>query len=165
MKLYILRHAIAVHRGTPNVEDDARPLTEDGVRKMKKAAAGLKSLGLAPEVILSSPLERAKQTAEIVRGTVGAMAELRLIPALSPSGHRDDVFQEIREYTSARELMLIGHQPSLGEIAGEIAFRSSACFVELRKGGICAIELDRLSPTPRGTLLWLLTPSVLRSLR
>ena len=165
MRLYLLRHAVAVRRATPGVDDEARPLSEDGIRKMKKSAAGLKALGLAPDVILTSPLPRATQTVEIIRAAVGALAELLPVEALAPSGHRDDLYEEIRKHPKAREIMLVGHQPSLGEIAGEIAFGSPACTLELRKAGACAIELERLYPTPRGTLLWLLKPSILRALR
>ena len=60
--------------------------------------------------------------------------------------------------------MLVGHQPSLGEIAGEIAWGSAECYVELKKGGGCAIDLEALTPQPHGTLIWLLTPSIFRAL-
>ncbi len=59
---------------------------------------------------------------------------------------------------------VVGHQPSLGEIAGEIAWGSAQCYIEFKKGCACAIEIEDLSPLPRGTLLWLLTPSILREL-
>lgn len=164
MRLYIVRHAIAAPHGTPGVSDDDRPLTDEGIKKMRKAAAGLKSLDVFPDAILTSPLPRARETAEIVRSALGPAIGLQITPALAPSGDRTELYLRLRERDGARELMLVGHQPSLGEIAGEIAFRSSGCYVDLKKGGVCAIEIEQLAPNPRGALLWLLTPTLLRAL-
>ncbi len=66
MRLYIVRHAIAAPHGTPGIPDDDGPLTEEGIKKMRQAAAGLRSLDYVPELILTSPLLRARQTAEIL---------------------------------------------------------------------------------------------------
>ncbi len=164
MRLYIVRHGIAVPHGAPGVAEDERPLTEEGIEKMKLAASGLKKLDVAPELILSSPLPRAEQTAKIVQKALGPKVSLRLTRALSPAGNRADVYKEMKAHESLEGLMLVGHQPSLGEIAGEIAWGSPDRYLELKKGGAVAIELERLSPIPGGTLLWLLTPSVLRQL-
>jgi phosphohistidine phosphatase len=164
MRLYIVRHAIAAPHGAPGISDDERPLTEEGIKKMKKGVAGLKALDVFPEVILTSPLPRARETAEIVRVALGPAIDLRDLRALAPGGDREELYQELRDREEAREVMLVGHQPSLGEIAGDIAFRSAGCFLDLKKGGACAIDLERFAPVPRGTLLWLLTPSLLRAI-
>jgi len=164
MRLYIVRHAIAVPHGTSGVAENDRPLTPDGIKKMKKAAAGLKQLGVTPRTILSSPLPRAWQTAEIVGKVLGSRTNLKQLQALSPSGKRPDVYKAIQSFKDEDELMLVGHQPSLGEIAGEIAWGSAESYVELKKGGGCAIDLETLIPQPRGTMVWLLTPSILRDL-
>lgn len=164
MKLYIVRHAIAFPHGTPGMAEDQRPLTDEGIKKMEKAAAGLKALEVAPDVILSSPLPRAWQTAEIVQSALGEKTKLRSFPALAPTGQRKEVYEGLLSFEKLKSLMLVGHQPSLGEIAGEIAWGSAAHALELKKGGACAIEIERLASTPRGTLLWLVTPSILRSL-
>jgi phosphohistidine phosphatase len=164
MRLYIVRHAIAVPHGTRGVAENDRPLTPDGIRKMKQAAAGLEQLEVAPRTILSSPLPRAWQTAEIIAKVLGSKINLKELQALSPSGKRPDVYKAIEASKDEDELMLVGHQPSLGEIAGEIAWGSSDCYVELKKGGGCAIDLETLTPQPRGAMVWLLTPSILRDL-
>jgi phosphohistidine phosphatase len=163
MILYIVRHASAVPHGTPGIAEDDRPLTEDGITKMKKATAGLRELGVAPDIILSSPLPRARQTAEILQAVYGQKTPLLLVQALAPSGNRSEVYREIRNHKDADSLMLVGHQPSLGEIAGEIAWGSPEHYVELKKGGACALELEEIRNIPKGTLLWLLTPSILRN--
>lgn len=163
MRLYIVRHAIAVPHGTKGIEEDDRPLTAEGIKKMKEAAAGLKQLEVGG-TILTSPLPRASQTAEIVRDVLGLKTKLIDLPALSPYGKRPDVYRSIQAYKAEEALMLVGHQPSLGEIAGEIVWGSADCYIEFKKGGACAIDLETLAPQPKGTLLWLLTPSILRAL-
>jgi phosphohistidine phosphatase len=163
MKLYIVRHAIAVPRGTPGMQDDDRPLTEEGIRKMRQAAAGLRTLDYVPEFILSSPLPRARQTAEILVEAFGKNLEMKLLPALAPSAARRDLYHSIEAYEKKlKSLMLVGHQPSLGEIAGEIVWGSPEHFIELKKGGACAIELELMGDPPQGSMLALLTPSILR---
>jgi phosphohistidine phosphatase len=164
MRLYIVRHAIAAPHGSPGVSEDDRPLTPEGFKKMEEAAAGLKRLGVNPDIVLSSPLPRARQTAEIVLKVLKSKSPLETIPSLEPGGKRSDVYKVIRAHKEAEAITLVGHQPSLGEIAGEIAWGSAGCYIELKKGGACAIEIEDLSPLPRGTLLWLLTPSILREL-
>lgn len=163
MILYIVRHAIAVPRGAPGIAEDDRPLTKEGIDKMQESGAGLKILGAVPEIILSSPLLRAKQTAEILKEAFGKKTPLILIQALEPGGSRSEVYREIRERQEAGRLMLVGHQPSLGEIAGEIAWGSAEHYLELKKGGACALEIERIGDVPEGTLLWLLTPALLRA--
>jgi phosphohistidine phosphatase len=166
MRLYIVRHAIAVPHGTPGIPDDERPLTEEGIKKMRQVAAGLRSLEYIPELILSSPLPRARQTAEILLETFGQKRiSLEILPALAPSGSRRELYLAIASYEKKlKSLMLVGHQPSLGEIAGEIAWGSPEHSLELKKGGACAIELVHSGEPPRGSLISLLTPSILRSI-
>ena len=164
MKLYIVRHGIALPHGSPGVAEDERPLTKEGIKKMQQAAEGLRAIDCVPEAILSSPLPRARQTAEIVLAALGKQVPLIEIDALAPTGNRQDVYREIRKRQNSQSLMLVGHQPSLGEIAGEIAWGSAERYVELKKGGVCALEIDAATLSPRGTMLWLLTPSILRAL-
>lgn len=163
MKLYIVRHAIALPRGAPGIKDDDRALTEEGVRRMRQAAAGIYALGWIPQIILSSPLARAWQTAEILIEIFGKKTKLKNAPSLAPRGSRQELYREINSYDKKyRSLMLVGHQPSLGEIAGEICWESPAHFVEFKKGGACAIEMENPQNIPKGRLISLLTPYILR---
>ena len=165
MRLYIVRHAIASPHGTPGVKDDDRALTKEGVQKMREAAAGLRALGYVPEAVLSSPLLRARQTAELLLEIFGRGIEFKTTPSLAPSGSRQDLYREIALYDKKlKSLMLVGHQPSLGEIAGEIAFGSPEHFIELKKGGMCMIEVESFQGVPKGSLAALLTPSILRQI-
>jgi phosphohistidine phosphatase len=164
MNLYIVRHGIAVPPGAFGVNENDRALTDEGISKMKQIAAGLCRLEYVPEVILSSPLVRARQTAEILHQAFGKGIEVRIFPPLAPGGARRELFREIGslEKKGIKSLMIVGHNPSLGEIAGEIAFGSSGHYIEFKKGGVCAIELDSAQGTPKGTLVALLTPAILR---
>ena len=163
MILYIVRHAIAEDPRF-KADDASRELTGDGIEKMKKAAAGLRSLGAVPEVILASPLARTRHTAEILMEAFSGKPRMKQFPSLAPGGVRADVYKEICAHEKAESVMLVGHQPSLGEIAGEIAFGSAAAALDLKKGGACAIEIHKCAARPSGSLLWLATPAMLRKL-
>jgi phosphohistidine phosphatase len=163
MKLYLVRHGIAVPHGMAGMAEDERPLTEEGIKKLNLSAPGLRSLGCTPEVILTSPLPRARQTAEILAAALAARTSLEICAPLAPSGRRERVYEEIRR-RGCQSLMLVGHQPSLGEIAAEIAWGTPQNYIEIKKGGACALELEITRGIPRGALLWLLTPSVLSSI-
>ena len=165
MRLYIVRHGIAAPHGMAGMSEDERPLTKEGIHKLRVSASGLRSLGCAPEVILTSPLSRARQTAEILADALDAGTSLEICAPLAPSGRRERVYEEIRRRGQYRSLMLVGHQPSLGEIAAEIAWGTPQNFIEIKKGGACALELEITREIPGGTLLWLLTPSILNSIR
>jgi phosphohistidine phosphatase len=165
MWLYIVRHAIAAPHGTPGIQDDDRDLTDEGVKKMREAAAGLRELEYIPEILLSSPLIRARRTAEILLETLGTGIETKISSALAPSGSRRELYRELAHFSNrAKAIMIVGHQPSLGEIAGEIAWGSPEHCIDLKKGGACAIELKSMRGIPKGSLFSLLTPSVLRKL-
>ena len=164
MRLYIVRHGIAVPHGTLGISEEDRPLTSEGISKMKKAAEGLQAIKVFPEMVLSSPLPRALQTAEIIIAACGKKVPLKLFPELAPGGNRSEIYRELGKHANLENLMLVGHQPSLGEIAGEIAWGTSERYVELKKGGACALDIERIRPVPRGNLVWVITPSILRQL-
>jgi phosphohistidine phosphatase len=113
--------------------------------------------------LLSSPLIRAVQTAEILMQAFGKEVEMQIAASLAPSGNRQNLYREIaRHERKVDSLMIVGHQPSLGEIAGEIAWGSPEYWIDLKKGGACAIEVESVQGVPRGRLISLLTPSILR---
>jgi phosphohistidine phosphatase len=162
MRLYIVRHGIAAPHGTPGFEENARPLTNEGVAEMKRIAAGLLRMGCVPDRILFSPLPRAEQTARIIEAAFGTTIPLNPVDALAPSGDRSEIYEELRKYPEFKSLMLVGHQPSLGEMAGAIAWGSPKHSIELKKGGACALQIETLKGTPKGKLLWLLTPKIMK---
>ena len=163
MIVYIVRHGIAAP-SRPGVADRNRELTEKGIAKMRKAAAGLAAIEAIPDVILSSPLTRARQTADILMAAFGGRPAFQVAPALAPPGDRTELYKEIRTHEVHDSVMLVGHEPSLSALAGEILSGSPGCFLDLKKGGACAIGIAKMSPAPSGSLHWLIPPAILRKL-
>ena len=162
MFLYLIRHGKAAGAaGYPS--DEARPLTADGVEEMRRVARRLGKLGVRFEVVLFSPLLRARETASILAETTIAAA-IEECAALAPAGTLDEVLAEVgrRHAHGAERIGLVGHEPSLSEWAGRLAGGSAGCALELKKGGIIGLELpDRLPFEGRATLFWLTSPKLL----
>jgi phosphohistidine phosphatase SixA len=109
----------------------------------------LRIVDAIPDVVLSSPLVRARQTAEILIEAFDGKPSLQIVPALAPPGDRTELYSEIRKHEGAESVMLVGHEPSLGEIACEIISGTPGCYLTLKKGSACAIGITRMSPVPR----------------
>lgn len=166
MDLYVLRHAIAVQRGTPGYERDSeRPLTPEGERRMRRAAKGMKALGISFDLILSSPYLRAKQTAEIVAKAFKAAKELKFSPTLAADGNPEELTEELNShYHSLTSILLVGHEPYLSDLISTLVAGDSSLSLVMKKGGLCKLTMDSLQHGRCATLEWLLTPGQLRSI-
>ena len=165
MNLYLLRHGIAAAKDDPAFESDSdRPLTKKGIKKFRKAAGGIDRLGIPFDAILSSPLVRARQTADIVAEILGQESAVDEIPALAPDSSPGQLPSELSSVEGKEHVLLVGHEPFLGKLAGFLLTRKNDLDVRipLRKGGICRIEIDAVPPTQPGQMHWLLTPKQLR---
>jgi len=156
--LYIVRHGIAIEHGTPGYDEDARPLTPLGEKRMRQVARGLRTLKPKLDRIITSPLPRASKTAEIVADVLGLESILETADELRAG----ESAESIRHWLTTRDeanLMIVGHNPSLQDLIPLLAGGSMT--LELRKGGIAC--LTRL---PEGTysLDWLARPRLLRSM-
>lgn len=160
MEIYLIRHGIAVERGTYN-EDAKRPLTEKGINKTTLVARKLAKLGLKFDFTLTSPLIRAYQTAEILQQT-GLSQEITIFEPLSPSGNIQDWLSWLtKQFTatvhSEYKLALVGHQPDLGDWAEMLIWGSVKEQITVKKAGVIGLkilDIDR----PLGTSqLFLLT--------
>jgi phosphohistidine phosphatase len=166
-----MRHGIAADLGEGGVLKDAdRPLTLEGRAKLKQAAAGLSELGLKFNVILTSPLLRARQTAEVVAGVLDLQHRVKILDSLAPGrqfaegeGGHAEIFLELGAYQFDRAL-LVGHMPDLSELASYLLTGNRNLNVEFKKGSICAIEVSSLPPRGPGLLRWLLTPRHMREM-
>jgi len=159
MELYLLRHAIAVERGTPGFEEDhRRPLTTEGRRKMERAAKGMKALELGFDAIHSSPSVRARETAEIVARTFRLGRKLKFSEHLVPDGDaRQFVGQIVRLAPSAARLLVVGHEPDLSRLAARLMGGPETLGLKLKKGALCKLTVERLRFGPCAELEWLLT--------
>ena len=163
MEIYILRHGIAVERGTPGYKKDSeRPLTKEGEDKMHQIAEAMLGMELKFDLILSSPYIRAAQTAQIVANELDE--EVTFTDALIPDGNPLDLIAEINDEKPQR-LLLVGHEPDLSRLASVLITGGSDAVIELKKGGLCKLTSDKLTFGQCATLNWLLTPRLLRSLR
>jgi phosphohistidine phosphatase len=167
MNLYLLRHGIAAPRKDSGNESDAdRPLTAQGMKRMRKAAKGVRRLGISFDKILTSPLIRARQTAEIVAAALDLQDRVEDVAVLAPDSSIQDLFSALADHGGKEHLLLVGHEPFLGSIASRLLTHDPkrSITVVFKKGGLCRIEVDRLPPNAPGTLHWLLTPKQLRAI-
>jgi phosphohistidine phosphatase len=162
-QLYLIRHAVAEPRGEAWPDDTKRPLTESGIERMHKAARGLARLGISLDAVLTSPLVRAKQTAEIVAAAFDPRPHIVTAESLAPDGSVAAVVAELGKHARRAHIALVGHEPAIGEIAARLVGGRHP--IPFKKGAVCRIDIDALPPTHPGDLHWFLTPRILRSIK
>ena len=163
MKLYLLRHGVAVARGTPGCRDEDRPLTKDGAEEMALEARGIRKLVLGFDAIVTSPLKRANDTAHIVAQAFGSGEKVKELAGLAPGGKISEIQTYIERFHSCQRVLLVGHEPHLGSlIAALLSVKQPP--VELKKGGLCLVRMESGPLKNRPTIGWLLTPRMLRRL-
>jgi phosphohistidine phosphatase len=167
MELYILRHAIAgVRSGAFPGGDSQRPLTVDGIEKMRRGARGMRAMELSFDVILSSPYVRAKQTAEIVAAIFELTSKLEFLSALAADGNPKSLVDELkRKYGKRKSILLVGHEPYLSRLISLLISGSTSLPITLKKGGLCKLSIDTLRYGRCASLEWLLTPRQMRALK
>ncbi|MGE5245234.1 MAG: phosphohistidine phosphatase SixA [Betaproteobacteria bacterium] len=162
-ELYLIRHGLAEDRGEAWPDDEKRPLTSHGVARLKKEARGLARLGVQFDVILTSPLVRTRQTAEVVAAAFDPRPPVVTSDGLSPDAPAQALLTDLEKHSRRERIALIGHEPGIGELAGRLAgLRRPLPF---KKGAVCRIDVDALPPSGAGTLRWFVTPKILRALR
>jgi phosphohistidine phosphatase len=157
MILYFLRHGLAGDRDEWTGDDFKRPLTEEGKERMAREAATIARLGLDLDLILTSPLVRAYQTAEIVAQELNLVDKLVKDERLGLDFGPEKLALILQTYSIASALMLVGHEPSFSETIGDLIGGGS---VECKKGSLARVNL----PNPmslQGDLVWLIPPKVL----
>jgi len=161
MIIYFLRHASAgEHLANPK-KDEKRALDKEGIEQCGYVGRALATLEAQVDVILSSPLKRATQTASLVGNEMGYEGKLQIEAALRPEATFSDFRKLVEKYARQEAVMVVGHNPNLSQFLGAI-ISDSGCeaSAELKKGGVAKVEMRRSS----GTLQWCLTPKVVRSL-
>jgi phosphohistidine phosphatase len=157
MKLYFLRHGLALDRQDWREDDSKRPLTEDGMERLKRTAAAIAALGLEPDAILTSPLVRAHQSAAIVAAALPGKNKVLTDERLSPGFDRNQLASILRDHPGAESLMLVGHEPGMSTTVSGVIGGGR---IELKKGGLACVKL--IEPRAlRGELLWLIPPRLL----
>jgi phosphohistidine phosphatase len=165
MELFILRHGEAGQRSS-QASDHIRPLTTAGKGELLEIAKALKIIGLKFDVVATSPLKRAYDTAMIVSDIFKIGNRVQTWNELAPEGQRTEVYRKISQLREEYAVLIVGHQPLLGEIVNDMIHngKSSPCNLLLKKGGLVRIRLLRKSNIPRGELRWLLSPRILKNI-
>jgi phosphohistidine phosphatase len=162
ISLYLVRHAIAAERGPKWPDDAKRPLTHKGMARMRLGVRGLRALGAEIDLVLSSPLVRAVQTADILVEGLGSAPRLELSSALAPGEPPSAVVAALSRHTTAQRIALVGHEPDLGKLAAWLIGAREP--IGFKKGGMCRIDVPALPPGRSGQLIWLAVPKMLRAL-
>ena len=164
MDLYLLRHGLAVEAGTPGHSTDAeRPLTKEGVAKMKEIAEAMEELGCRFDLIISSPYSRARQTAEIVARKLNASKHLDFSDALAPHASARELINLLEDRKPKPDsALLVGHEPNLSRLISLLVSGDQHLNVVLKKGGLARLSISSLKHGRCAELEWLLPPKVLR---
>ncbi len=165
MKLLLIRHAIAEEREdfTRTGKDDRlRPLTDEGRKKMKQAARGLRKIVPGIDLLATSPLIRAAQTGAILDSVYGGLKEVE-IDELSPEATPGDFLRWLRKQ-KAECIAAVGHEPGLSLLLSWLLTGSERRFFAFRKGGACLLDFPGEAGAGTATLAWALTPGQLRDL-
>lgn len=162
LELYLIRHGVAAERGEAYPDDSRRPLTPRGVARLRDEAKGLNALEVVFDVIVTSPLVRTRQTADVLAESLQGKPAVVTSDALAPAGTPAGVIQEVAKHARLARIALVGHEPNLGELAAQLIGSRSP--IEFKKGAICRIDFDVLPPKGLGQLRWFIPPKVLRKL-
>ena len=159
-ELYLVRHAIAAERGDEWPDDSKRPLTERGIARFKEVVKGLCELDVAVDEVFTSPLIRAKQTADVLAAGISGKPSVKLLDALAPGHTSAQVMSQLAKAAKRRRIVLVGHEPDLGELSAHLLGAQRA--VPFKKGGVCRIDVESLTSRRAGSLIWFATPKMLR---
>ena len=140
-------------------KDSERPLTPEGRTEMEKIAKSLKAIGLQTDRIYTSPLRRARETAEIAAKILEILT-LEEWDELKPDGSKAELYRKLAKLEQNFRPILVGHEPYLTSMIGEIIGTTSAKII-LKKGGLGKVRITSFTPRISGELRWLLTPKII----
>lgn len=153
--LYLLRHGKADPYGS--MPDDARQLTDDGRTALRAAAPYWTALGVKPDVVLTSPRQRAVDTATLFMAGVGLPGAPVAVDDLAPGAEWTAMARAIAPYTATGSVMLVGHEPDLSR---SVKHLTGAASVRLREGGLCRLEFHGSPEAGSGEITLLLDPDL-----
>jgi phosphohistidine phosphatase len=155
MQVYLLRHGIA-EDAKAGQNDVDRALTHEGRQKLRDVLRTAAHADVSPTLILTSPLKRALQTAEIAKEVLGYKSELVKTKALTPGSPVEAVWDEIRIHRDEAQLLLVGHDPQFTNLGGYL-LGAPSLQIDFKKGAILRADFDNFPAQPRGILRWYLT--------
>lgn len=156
MKVHLIRHAEATERSS-ELPDEQRNLTCRGRKRFRKVAASLKKAGIDPDFIITSPKVRAVQTAEILSENLRFNGEVRISPDLATGPDLNSLGNLLAAMSEAGELVIVGHEPGLGEVVAGLLQLSMPC--HLPKGGVVSLKISLRQSRPTAVLIGMVTGS------
>ncbi len=162
MELYLLRHGIAENIVPGQQADSERSLTEEGIKKMQKAARGMKSFVDVFDTIISSPYLRAEQTARIVAEEYNCVSKLEQSKYFVPDTSIKKMLDHLDEQSFNDRVLIVGHEPSISALASYL-IGIDRSVIEFKKGTMCRIDADKVG-FGKGFLVWHLQPKQIRSM-
>lgn len=162
MEVFILRHAEAGKSIQARSRDAERSLTAGGKEELEVVAHALSRLKLKPDHIVSSPLKRSLETAEIVAKALRARGRPEVWDELKPEGSKQAFFSRLSKLKPESEVLCVGHEPYLSAVVNEVMGHSGPPAIVLRKCGLARVTITAFMPKAKGELRWLLTPRLLK---
>ena len=166
LNLFIIRHAIAEDRVVFSSQegcDDLRALTQKGIEKMHRNTVGIQKIINHFDILLTSPLKRAKQTAEIVKLTIPT-DKVIVTENLRPNASPKELFRDLESFKSAKNIALVGHEPNLSSLVSYFLTGKESFGFHIKKGSLCWIQSSFELAKGKALLRCLLTPSMLREI-
>ena len=168
MDLFLLRHGEAGTRKAASVRDRERPLTAAGEEELEKVGRAMMESGFEFDVVASSPLKRAFDSAMLVNKALGRKAKVEEWTELSPEGSRENLYGRLAKLKPGSSVLIVGHEPymtsAIGEITGRGRESSTGFRISLKKAGMAKVAVDGFTPKINGELRWLLTPRQIRKM-
>jgi phosphohistidine phosphatase len=162
MKLYLLRHGDAAEHGDPRYKENERPLTAKGIQRTKQLAHVLREMEITFDAILSSPLTRARETAEIIARGLKMQDHLRFSEHLAPSGSMEELVHQVNTIRPLpKNILLVGHEPYLSGFISLLCTGGPGLPMVFKKGALCRLEFQVLNCGKCATLDWLLQPRLI----
>lgn len=159
--IYVIRHAIAADIASSWPTDAERPLTEEGIARWRLQVSGLRSLDASLDVVLTSPLVRCRQTADLLAEGLGGLP-VESLDALKPGGRMAQVMTALGDHRRADAVAIVGHEPMMGMLVASLLGAQGT--VQFKRGAVCRVDVEGLPPRAAGLLVWMLPPKVLRRL-
>ena len=158
MRIYLLRHGIA-EEATPRTPDSKRELTDEGRKKLAAVLRLAKRAAVQPELVMSSPLVRAAQTAGMAREILQVEAAVLETRALAPEANPREVWEELRGLRNLDGVLLASHEPLLSSLTAWL-LGAPDLQVRMGKAAMVSIEMEQFRGDPHGVLRWMVTPKL-----
>lgn len=159
LELYIIRHGLAGKSLGDAELDDQRSLKKKGKEKMEDIAKGLKELKIHFDAVLTSPLPRAKETAEIVNAYCNEGKEVEVTDLLRPGASYDKLIKFLNQFKKSEKIAIVGHEPFLSSFASYCMTKNKTSLLNLKKGGVLMLEVNEVIKPGRCLVSWLMQPS------